>query len=57
MTTEIERLWESSRNDEQGKLMNGSLIEQSTFICSECGNVKPSPASCESCGDEGELNA
>lgn len=57
MTTEIERLWESSQQDPKEQHMNGTLLEQSTFICTNCGNVKPSPAACVLCGDEGELDA
>ena len=57
MTTEIEKLWQSSANDEAGKAMNGTLLEQSTFICPSCGFVKPSPAECTNCNDPGDLDA
>lgn len=54
--TEIEELWKRAKSDDEHKLMNGSLLEQSTFICVKCGHEKETPMKCSSCGDNGDCD-
>ncbi len=55
--TEIEMLWEKGRADKEAKRVNGSLLNQATFICPACGHSKDGPMRCAKCGDPGESNA
>ena len=55
--TEIERMWETAKKDEEHKRVNGSLMDQATFICGKCGHAKETPMKCGACGDPGDCDA
>lgn len=51
MTTEIEKLWNNSLSDSKEKRINGDLMEQATYICSNCGHeMKRKDMQCVTCG-------